>query len=199
MEKKHIITIAGDLGSGKSTAAKNVAKELNYTHASTGDFLRSLAEGRGMSLTELNTLAETDPSIDNAVDNYSTSLGQQQDNIVLDSRLGFHFIPQSFKVFLEIDPAIAAERILKDKEVNPNRRKEDNRSFDSVEEIASSITDRLNSEQKRYAELYNISNNRDHSNYDLVINTGLAENTIERVPEIIIAEYNNWLSNEKSI
>jgi len=149
-----------------------------------------------MSLTELNTLAETDASIDNAVDDYSTSLGKEQDNIVLDSRLGFHFIPGSFKVFLEVDPMIAAGRILKDKETNPNRSKEDNKSFDNVEEIASSITSRLASEQKRYTELYNISNNRDHSNYDLVINTGLPENSIDRVPEIIIEGYNKWLGNE---
>jgi CMP/dCMP kinase len=193
MEKKHIITIAGKLGSGKSTAAKTVAQMLEYTHASTGDFMRAMAHERGISLAELSVLAENDPSIDKELDDHNVALGSEE-NIVLDSRLGFHFIPSSFKVFLNLDPHIAAQRILKDKDVNPNRLKEDKDGFDTEEKVVASITERLASERKRYSQLYNISDHTDHSNYDLVINTGLPENSIERVPEIIIEEYKKWLA-----
>jgi CMP/dCMP kinase len=191
MTKKHIITIAGKLGSGKSTAAKAVAKTLGYTHASTGDFMRAIAQKRGVSLSELSAHAETDPSIDKELDDHNVALGEGE-NIVLDSRLGFHFIPQSFKVFLDLEPYVAATRILKDAQSNPNRQNED-KGFDSVEKIITSITDRLASERKRYSNLYNITDHTDHSNYDLVINTGLPENSIEHVPEIIIDAYRKWL------
>src|ERR1035437_7748083 len=102
MDKKHIITIAGKLGSGKSSTAKMVSEILNYKHYSTGDFMRSIADQKGVPLGELNKIAETDPSIDKMLDDRNKEIGTMED-IVLDSRLGFYFIPESFKVFLELD------------------------------------------------------------------------------------------------
>src|ERR1035437_2410244 len=111
MNKKHIITIAGKLGSGKSSTAKMVAEILNYKHYSTGDFMRSIADEKGIPLVKFNKIAENDPSIDKILDDRNKEIGNME-NIVLDSRLGFYFIPESFKVFLELDPSIASERIL---------------------------------------------------------------------------------------
>ena len=114
------------------------------------------------------------------------------ENIVLDSRLGFHFIPKSFKVFLDLDPETASERILKDKENNPNRSKEATGSFDSKESIIDKITQRLASERKRYKDLYGIENHTSPDNFDLVINT--KEIPLEEVSKKVIEEYNNWLN-----
>ncbi|HUC89129.1 MAG TPA: cytidylate kinase family protein [Candidatus Paceibacterota bacterium] len=191
MEKKHIITIAGKLGSGKSSTAKKIAETLGYEHASTGDFMRKMAEDRGISLGELGKIAENDPSVDIAIDDYCRKIGNRN-NIVLDSRLGFHFIPQSFKVFLELDPMIAAKRILEDAKVNPLRHKETLKDFSNIEEIAKSITERLQSERKRYKELYNIKDHTDPKNFNLVINT--AAMPLNKVASKIIEEYNKWLN-----
>lgn len=191
MDKKHIITIAGSLGSGKSSTAKKVAGTLGYEHYSTGDFMRSIAESRGVSLGDLSKMAENDPSIDKQLDDHNLEIGNKN-NIVLDSRLGFYFIPNSFKVFLELDPFTAAERILEDKKNNPNRGKEATGSFDTKESIIEKTTKRLLSEKKRYKELYQIEDSTSPLNFDLVINT--KEIPIEKVSEKIITEYNNWLS-----
>ncbi|PIN81309.1 cytidylate kinase, partial [Candidatus Woesearchaeota archaeon CG10_big_fil_rev_8_21_14_0_10_32_9] len=64
------ITISGNLGSGKSTVAKMLAKDLGYSHYSTGDFMRKMAEERGITLLELGKIAENDSSIDYELDDY---------------------------------------------------------------------------------------------------------------------------------
>jgi len=190
MKKKHIITIAGKLGSGKSSTAKMLAEKLGYTHYSTGDFMRSIANDRGISLIELNQIAETDDSIDKELDDRNVEIGKME-NIIIDTRLGFHFIPDSFKVFLELEPETASERILKDKETNPNRHTEANGSFDTKESIRESINNRLLSERKRYKNLYGIEDLTDYNNFDLVIDT--SKIPLEKVSQQIIEEYNKWL------
>jgi cytidylate kinase len=190
MAQKHIITIAGKLGSGKSSTAKMVAQTLGYKHYSTGDFMRSIANKKGISLAELSKIAETDNSIDFEIDDYCKELGKKE-NIVLDSRLGFHFIADSFKVFLELDPSIASERIMEDKKTNPNRHTEAT-LFDSKEKIIESINNRLLSERKRYKDLYGIEDHTAHINFDLVIDT--EKIPLEEVSGKVIEEYNKWLN-----
>jgi len=190
MDKKRIITLAGNLGSGKSSTAKRLADILNYEHYSTGDFMRAIADERGISLIELGSLAEIDRSIDEELDNKNKEVGKK-DNVVIDSRLGFYFIPKSFKVFLKLDPNISAERILKDKQTNPNRQNESNQDFDTKDGIMKNIKIRQESERKRYEELYGIANYTDPLNFDLIIDTSLLP--LEGVVDKIIEEYNRWL------
>lgn len=192
MDKKHIITIAGKLGSGKSSTAKMVAQILGYKHFSTGDFFRSIAIEKGVSTIELNKIAEKDLSIDKEIDDRSIKIGQIENNIVLDSRLGFYFIPNSFKVFLELDPKIASERILNDKKNNPNRQIETTGNFNTKEDVLNSISERLNLEKKRYKELYGIDDHTKYNNFDLIIDT--EKISLEEVCKKVIEEYNNWLN-----
>jgi len=190
MEKKHIITIAGKLGSGKSSTAKKIAEILGYKHFSTGDFMRDIANKRGVSLGDLSLIAESDVSIDKALDDRNIEIGNME-NVVLDSRLGFYFIPNSFKVFIELDPKIAAKRILLDKKENLSRQTEATGSFDTEESIAQRVEERLSSERKRYKELYNIEDHTSHKNFDLIIDT--EKIPLEGVVNKIIEEYNKWL------
>ncbi len=191
MGEKHIITIAGKLGSGKSSTAKMVAQILGYEHHSTGDFMRAIADERGISLAELSKIAEEDASIDKELDDNNIKIGNME-NIVLDSRLGFHFIPESFKVFLDLDQEIASQRILEDKKLNSNRHTEASGNFDTVESIAEKIKLRLESERKRYKDLYNIDDQTAPNNFNLVIDT--EKIPLEEVSRKIIDEYNKWLS-----
>lgn len=193
MTKRNIITLAGKLGSGKSSTAKKVAESLDYKHYSTGDFMRSIANNRGISLSELGTIAESDSSIDKELDDNNLEIGKLE-KVVLDSRLGFYFIPDSFKVFLDLDPDTAAERILEDKKLNNNRNTESDGSFDTKEIIIENISNRLSSERKRYKELYNINDHTSIDNFDLIINT--KKLSIDEVSDLIINAYNNWLNNK---
>ena len=192
--KKLIITIAGNNGSGKSTASRKVAEILGYQKMSTGDFMRQMAKDRGVTLDELSALAEKDPSIDIELDNYNKKVGEGN-KIVIDSRLGFHFIPEAFKVFLQCNSQTAAIRVIDDATINPNRHNETRNGLETIDDVAKSLDARLDSERKRYRDLYGISDHTDPANFDLVIDTALPENNQYIVPEIIIKAYKKWLNN----
>ena len=62
------ISLAGDLGSGKSTVANILISRLGAEYYSTGAIVRAIAEERGMTVTELNKYMETHPEIDHEID-----------------------------------------------------------------------------------------------------------------------------------
>ena len=63
-----LITITGQLGSGKSTVSKMLAERLKWQYYSTGMAQRTIAKKRGITTVELNRLAIIDPSIDHEID-----------------------------------------------------------------------------------------------------------------------------------
>lgn len=171
-----IITLAGALGSGKSTVAKALAKILGYEHTSTGDFMRKMAKNRGVTFEELIELAKSNPEIDKEIDMQSKNLVDSgSDNLVIDSRLAFHFIPQSIKFYLDVDEEEATKRIFLAK-----RKDEPN---ESPEKVLEFIKRRRASENQRYNKLYNINCHEPEScNFDCIIDT-----TGKNVGEVIEA------------
>lgn len=157
-----IITVSGIAGSGKSTIAKLLAKKLNYKHYSIGDFMREMAKEKGVTLLQLSKQAETNKSIDKELDKKQIKLGKKQDNFVIDSRLGFHFIPNSKKIFLEVDLNEAAKRIFKEKR--------EHEQYSDVQESIEKIKTRIKSEDKRYMEYYDVDYHN-KNNYDILIDT----------------------------
>ena len=95
-----IISLTGDLGSGKSTVSAILCKTMNYEYVYTGQIQRRIAERYSMTTNELNVYAETNPEIDQEIDNTFKSLVDAE-NLIVDSRLAWYFIPNSFKVFLK--------------------------------------------------------------------------------------------------
>jgi len=186
--KKEIITIAGTLGSGKSSTADMIAKKLGYNRFSSGDFMRKIALEMGISLNELSVKAQTDDSIDKKIDAAVKEAGKLN-KIVVDSRLAFHWIPESFKVYLNLPPEIAKERIFKDLQNNQLRKESEEAT--TQEEIYGMIR-RRRSEEDRYKKLYGI-NHTDKNNFDLVVDTN--KNNLEQVVDIIITEYKKWREN----
>jgi len=169
------ITISGKAGSGKSTVAKLLSEKLNLKHYSIGDLMRAMAAEKGMALLELNKLAEKDKSIDFELDNKLKELGKTKDNFVVDGRLTAFFIPDAeFRVFLDADDKVRAERILNDK-----RQQEKSKS---LKETISNIKKREESEKKRYQKYYGV-NYLDKKLYNLVIDTtNLTQNhVVERI------------------
>jgi CMP/dCMP kinase len=185
--RKEIITIAGKPGSGKSTTANIVAKTLGFERYSAGNFFRALAERKGISIEEVNRLAAMDHSIDVEADAVLREIGQVKSKLVIDSRLAFHWIPDSFKVYLELDLAIAAERIFRE---DNEARRLSGEVTRSSEEMYESIANRFAIEQKRYYDLYKIDPyNTIH--FDLVIDTTTAKP--DEVAVRIIEAYEAWL------
>lgn len=186
MKKTHIITIAGKLGSGKSSTAKNVARQLGYDHFSSGDLFREVAAKQGEDVLQANLSAEKDATIDHLVDQRLRDIGETETNKVIDSRTAWYWIPQSFKVYLTLDTNVAARRIIN----AMSERKLANENIpESVAEYAASLDKRYESENKRYLSLYKI-NPALTENYDLVINT--AEHSLDDVVDTIVAAYKKW-------
>ena len=182
---KEIITIAGSPGSGKSSTAKAIAAALGFRHFSSGDLFRQLAAERGLSIEAMNLSAEMQRDIDLRVDNLLQDKYRSEDRLVIDSRMAWHWMPQSFKVFLVLDAATAAERIFAHLQ-GAGRLSEE---AASAAEVHRSIERRAASEHKRYLALYGV-NATDPLNFDLVVNT--KHNELKRVTAIVAAAYEGW-------
>ena len=160
------ITIAGDLGSGKSTVANHLINNINYRIESAGLIFRRLAEQHGMSAKEFNQFIESNPKYDNMVDDTIKEMGEKEENIIFDSRLAWYFVPKSFKIYMYVDVDTATERIFNDK----GRVSE---SYSDMATAKKEIIERRESEVLRYKTFYNIDINN-YSNYDFIIDTSHA-------------------------
>ncbi|MFH1505451.1 MAG: cytidylate kinase family protein [archaeon] len=163
-----IITISGMLSSGKSTVGKWLAEELGYEYYySGGRILRDIAKKHNMSLHEFQEHAAKDPKWDLEIDKYQEDLGKTKDNIVLDGHLAFHFVPNSLKVFLDVDFEVALERRWKELQ-KPTDRNEG--EFKDKDELRAALKKRIEVAKDRFVRYYNVDP-YDKSNYDIVVDT----------------------------
>lgn len=175
------ISLAGDLGSGKSTVSKILIERLGAEYYSTGTIVRAIAERMGMTIGELNSYMETHPEIDNEIDNGLVALSEDERSLVIDSRMAWHFTRDTFKVYLTTDIETASLRIM-----SANRKGEHAMSLEDT--IRDTRLRRL-SEQKRYMEQYGVDI-KDLGNYSLVVDTTVA--TPEQIAEVIISSLAIW-------
>lgn len=187
MEKKHIISLGGELASGKGTVSKILMKELNFGVYRNGDYFRKLAKDMGMDVTEFNVYVKQHPEIDRQIENSASEYAKEHDNFIIDARLGWYAVPQSFKVYLKVNIDIAAKRAFEDE----NRKSSEN--FSTIEEQKRDIEKRYKLENERYFNLYGVRK-EDESNYDLVLDT--SNLTPQEVADIIKEKYFKWLEEK---
>ena len=186
MQKRNIITLAGDLASGKGTVSNLLKEELNYEIYRNGEYFRKLAKEKNMSVTEFNEYVKDYPDIDIQIETSAKEYARTHDNLIIDARLGWYVVPDSFKVYLKVDADIAAKRAFEDE-----KRKETEK-FDSVEEQKEDIMNRFNLENERYFSVYGV-HKEDMSNYDFVLDTSNLSPV--EVKEEIIKAYQKWLKD----
>lgn len=192
MKKKHIITISGKPGSGKSSTADKVAELLGYTRHSSGDMVRRVLAKHHMTLEEYNQKAAEDHDLDAEVDEQLRALRDKKD-IVIDSRLGFYWLPESFKVYLDLDLEIATARIFKDTVSNAMRSSVESTSSASLADVTRNVRDRMLTEQSRFRQLYGVDP-YDKSHFDLVIDT--SRQNPQSVAIAVFDAYKEWLDTE---
>lgn len=188
MERTHIITLTGKPGSGKSSTADRVAEMLGYTRYSSGDFVRTITHKQNITLSEYNKRAESKPEIDDHIDEELRRLRDHKD-IVIDSRLGFYWIPESFKVYLDLNSDVAIARIFKDADQN-TLRSESGEGGASMDSVIEQVEERMQSERTRFKKLYGV-NPYSIEHFDLVIDT--ANHSPQTVALTIFDTYRKWL------
>ena len=87
MAKRHIISLAGDLASGKGTISKILMEKLNYGVYRNGEYFRKLAKEHNMSITEFNLYVEKHPEIDQDIEQSCAIYAKDHDNFIIDARL----------------------------------------------------------------------------------------------------------------
>ncbi|MFH1978582.1 MAG: (d)CMP kinase [Candidatus Aenigmatarchaeota archaeon] len=173
-----IITISGKAGSGKSSVGKIVAERLGYQHYSIGDLRGKMASDRRISLAEFNKIGEKEDFTDKEVDDYVKKLGETEDNLVVDGRLCFYFIPQSIKVFITANLEKRAQRVFQDERIDEK--------FKDLEETKKALEEREESDLFRYKKYYNLDHLAE-KHYDIIVDSShiTAEQVAEKVIEFI--------------
>ncbi len=176
-----IITVSGLAGAGKGTVCRILSEKLGFKYYSMGDLRRMMAKDRGLTIEEFNKLGEDKAFTDIDADNYQKELGKKDDNFIMEGRLSYHFIPNSIKLFLSVEPKVAASRIYNDKS---SYRINQQKAHSLLEQEQLTI-ERNESDIKRYKKYYGVENITDPKNFDLYIDT--SNLTVQEVVDKIMA------------
>ncbi|OGF51994.1 hypothetical protein A3I27_01190 [Candidatus Giovannonibacteria bacterium RIFCSPLOWO2_02_FULL_43_11b] len=166
------ITIFGLAGTGTTSAGKMLAEKLGYQFVSSGHMFREMAKENGMSLNEFEEATNKDPKYDNELDQWIKKFGEENNNFVVESRLAWHFIPDSIKIKLICDFDERIKRVAAREKISFDEAMEHNEFRDK--KIA-----------ERYAKYYGIKDFADDK-FDLVIDTTTTsiEETAEKIAAI---------------
>lgn len=152
---KSRITLSGEVASGKTKIGELLAKELGYKFVSLGNKTRELAASMGLSIVEFQEYCFQHPEMDLKLDREFAAECNNEKGLIIDYRMGYKFIEDSFNVFLKVSPETAIERLKK-----ANR---ENETHETIEKRNNSFKNQF---LNAYGEDYT-----DKNNYDLVIDT----------------------------
>lgn len=112
------ITLSGEVASGKSSVGKLLANELGYDFLSIGEMTREIADSRGMTIVEFQAECKKNPKLNEEIDQLFLKKCQTKEGVIIDYRLGFHFVKDAYHVFLNISEEKAIERLRENKRIN---------------------------------------------------------------------------------
>jgi cytidylate kinase len=154
--------VAGQIGSGKTEVCHEIGRRTDWRIVSAGVILRRMAAEKGMSVLEFNEYAKTHKEIDSEIDGYLANLDKSPESLIVDSRLAWHFLPNSYKIYLVVEPLIGANRVYSASRADENHESPETAGADNAE--------RQRLEQERFFSLYSV-NAGNWRNYDLAIDT----------------------------
>ena len=120
------VTIFGSPGTGKSTVGKILASQLGFEFKSSGNMFREMAAELGITAEELDVRSLHDSQYDIKLDQMVGTYGKTHDNFIFESRLAWHFIPDSIKLVLVCEENEAARRVAEREGISQEKAKENN-------------------------------------------------------------------------
>lgn len=170
-KKGFVVTVSGLSGSGKSEAARIIAKKLSLDYHSAGSIMRNLAKEMGVTIEEFCKKRGDD--VDYMVDKETLRLAMQG-NVVLDGRLCGWVTGNNAdsRIFVFCPPEVRAIRV----------GKRDNMEF---EEALRNLMRRDVSDRSKYVNLYKIDM-LDKSIYDRIIDNSGSLSELEEKVDIIV-------------
>ena len=194
-----IITISGTPGSGKSTVAKILVEKLKAERIYVGGIRREIARKKGWTLEELNKYAQTHPETDVDVDKDVTVQARQLEKagkkVIVEGRTQYHFLPESIKIYIKVEPEEGARRIWNDLQEKELRDQRNEGNIASFEQMKLRMKQRQNEDIKRYQKYYSI-NPYDESHYDLVVDSTAI--SAEEVAEKILSYVKKYLRKQEA-
>lgn len=164
-----IISLSGALGSGKSTIAQMLADKLGWPRYYMGGLRREAAKKMGLTLEEYNKLGESDPKTDLEVDEkYQRQLAETVPNFIIEGRTAWYFLPESLKIYLDVDREEGAKRIFANLQQKNDRNEA--RNLANWQDVLENNLKRVESDRARYSKYYGIDV-YDTSHYDFCFDT----------------------------
>lgn len=200
--KNKIITISGEPASGKSTVVQKIKEKYEkmgyrvhivitghiFRDRVKKEYLKMYPDRTDANLADIQedeTFAEKRAEIDTAIDEMVAQMGKEinseerpNDVYIIDSRLAWHNIPESYAIRLTVNEKIAGQRVFNDQ----TRGSED--SYDTVEEAIEKTRQRKLGEIERYKTIYDGVDLANTDNYDLIVDTSYSN--IDELADIII-------------
>lgn len=199
--RNKIITISGEPASGKSTVVKAIKQKyeemgFNVHIISVGNLFRKIVpqeylkmypDRKDANLADImkdesfsEKLKEIDIKVDQEIENIGKEINSQErpnDIYIVDSRMAWKNIPESFAVRLTVDEMVAGKRVFEDK----SRGSED--KYKSLDEAVQKTKIRKLAEIEGYKQKYgeDLTNTE---NYKLIVDTSYSN--IDELAKIII-------------
>ena len=171
-----IITLSGEPGAGKTTVLnhlKSFYEKKGFTVEThlVGQIFRQIADKLGIPVAELNKNSAHYPEIDKMLDDELKKYSEQINSssspntiYIIDSRMAWKFVDNSFSVRLTVPTIDAGKRIFADS-TRSNTDK-----YSCLEDAIEQTRTRKQAELNKYKRLYDVDLS-DPSNYQLVIDT----------------------------
>lgn len=149
------VTVSGLAGSGKSAAARTIARNMGLGLFTVGETFRRLAADAGVGLEDY--LARHPLDVHLKADRQSLAIARSGRCVLVGRLTGLIAGPSAYKIFLTAPQAVRAKRVAR-------------RDGISYREALSSVKKRDDNDRATYAKIYGI-NADDLSVYNLVLDT----------------------------
>lgn len=151
------IIVAGDVGTGTSTLAKNLASRIGWEHHSTGDFFREYHLEHNIPLWNSSAIPA---ELDKHIDNYIFDQLRDKEHLVLDSHYAAWFardLKDIFKILLTCD----IEEVIKRVTTRTHTHKE----------TENEVLERIKQLDHKFRKLYADENYLEPKYFNLIIDT----------------------------